>query len=57
VLAYLRPVTKAGQVLHAKKLGFIHPSTGEKMEFEGPLPEYFENLLDILRKKAILGQK
>lgn len=46
-----------GQVLHAKKLGFIHPSTGENMEFEAPLPEYFENLLNILRKKAILGQK
>ncbi|MFO7154225.1 MAG: RluA family pseudouridine synthase [Caldicoprobacter oshimai] len=39
-----------GQVLHAKKLGLIHPSTGEYMEFEAPLPEYFENLLDILRK-------
>jgi 23S rRNA pseudouridine1911/1915/1917 synthase len=39
-----------GQVLHAKKLGLIHPSTGEYMEFEAPLPEYFENLLDILRR-------
>lgn len=39
-----------GQVLHAKKLGLIHPSNGEYMEFEAPLPEYFENLLDILRK-------
>lgn len=39
-----------GQALHAKKLGLIHPSTGEYMEFEAPLPEYFENLLSILRK-------
>lgn len=39
-----------GQVLHAKKLGLIHPSTGEYMEFEAPLPQYFEELLDILRR-------
>lgn len=34
-----------GQVLHAKTLGFIHPSTGKYVEFEAPLPEYFMNLL------------
>jgi len=34
-----------GQVLHAKVLGFIHPRTGEYMEFEAPLPESFEKLL------------
>lgn len=34
-----------GQCLHAKVLGFVHPRTGEYMEFEVPLPEYFENLL------------
>jgi len=42
-----------GQVLHAKKLGLIHPSTGEYMEFEAPLPPYFEDLLDILRRSNI----
>jgi len=40
-----------GQVLHAKTLGFIHPTTGEYMEFEAPLPEYFVNLLTNLKSK------
>ena len=39
-----------GQVLHAKKLGFIHPSTKEYMEFISPLPHYFEKLLTKLKK-------
>lgn len=34
-----------GQTLHAGVLGIIHPVTGEYMEFQAPLPEYFENLL------------
>lgn len=38
-----------GQTLHAKTLGFIHPGTGEYVEFHAPLPEYFTNLLDKLR--------
>ena len=37
--------TLEGQCLHAKVLGFVHPRTGEYMEFEVPLPEYFEKLL------------
>ena len=41
-----------GQVLHAYKLTLIHPSTGEEMVFEAPLPDYFEKLLEILRKEA-----
>ena len=39
-----------GQCLHAKKVGFIHPSTNEYMEFDSELPEYFTKLLDQLRK-------
>ena len=39
-----------GQTLHAMILGFRHPVTGEYMEFEAPLPEYFCKLLDKLRK-------
>jgi len=35
-----------GQVLHAKVLGFAHPETGEYMEFEAKMPEYFEELLN-----------
>jgi 23S rRNA pseudouridine1911/1915/1917 synthase len=41
----------AGQVLHAKILGFNHPVSGEYIEFETDLPEYFEKLLDELRKE------
>lgn len=37
-----------GQCLHAKTLGFIHPSTKEYMEIEAPFPEYFLHLLEIL---------
>lgn len=37
-----------GQTLHAHTLGFIHPTTDEYMEFEAPLPEYFEKLLKVL---------
>ena len=35
-----------GQCLHAKTLGFIHPVTGEYMEFDSPLPAYFEDFLN-----------
>jgi len=38
-----------GQALHARILGFKHPTTGEYMEFEAPLPEYFQKLLTSLR--------
>lgn len=38
-----------GQTLHAMTIGFLHPTTGEYMEFEAPLPEYFQNLLKKLR--------
>lgn len=37
-----------GQFLHAKTLGFVHPSTGEYMEFESPLPEVFKKTLEQL---------
>jgi 23S rRNA pseudouridine1911/1915/1917 synthase len=39
-----------GQALHAKILGFDHPSTNRYMEFNSDLPEYFEMLLEDLRK-------
>ena len=38
-----------GQTLHAYILGFVHPRTGEYMEFTAPLPDYFQRLLDLLR--------
>lgn len=43
------PFHLTGQTLHAKTLGFIHPTTKKFMEFDAPLPEYFINLLDRLK--------
>lgn len=42
-----------GQMLHAKVLGFIHPRTGEYMEFSSELPENYKKLLENLRKDCI----
>ena len=39
-----------GQCLHARSISFIHPATNELMRFESPLPEYFLNALEKLRK-------
>ncbi len=39
-----------GQCLHARKIGFIHPSTGEYMEFTSELPDYFKSVLNKLEK-------
>ena len=39
-----------GQLLHAKTLGFIHPSTGEYMEFDSPLPDYFKDILERIER-------
>lgn len=44
------PYPLQGQCLHAMTLGFIHPRTNTYMEFEAPLPEYFIQLLQKLRK-------
>lgn len=44
------PFHLEGQTLHAMILGFIHPTSGEYMEFSAPLPEYFLKLLEKLRK-------
>lgn len=38
-----------GQTLHAKTIGFVHPTTGVYMEYSAPLPEYFEKLLNSLK--------
>lgn len=39
-----------GQLLHAYKLVFKHPSTNEEMEFFAPIPDYFNRVLEILDK-------
>lgn len=38
-----------GQMLHGKTLGFVHPSTGEHMEFDAPLPEDFQRVMNRLK--------
>ena len=45
------PCHLEGQVLHAMTIGFVHPGRGEYVDFETPLPDYFEKLLDRLRGK------
>ncbi len=40
-----KPKWLCGQCLHARKIGFIHPVSGEYMEFESELPEYFVKFL------------
>lgn len=40
------PYKLQGQTLHAKVLGITHPITGEYMEFDAPLPDYFQALLE-----------
>ena len=39
-----------GQCLHARYIGFIHPATGEYMEFDGGEPEYFTKIRELLSK-------
>jgi 23S rRNA pseudouridine1911/1915/1917 synthase len=46
-------VTRMGrQALHAYRLGFVHPKTGEKVQFESPLPEDMKEVLEVLRSRA-----
>lgn len=40
-----------GQLLHAFRLTLDHPKTGERMTFTAPLPDYFENILELLRRE------
>lgn len=39
-----------GQALHARVLGFVHPTTNTYMEFEAPLPSYFTHILEKIRR-------
>ena len=38
-----------GQMLHAEKLGFVHPTTKEYMEFTAPMPDRFKEILEEFR--------
>lgn len=44
-----------GQCLHAKELGFVHPTTGEWMQFDSSLPDWFQDYLSRLRKESRHG--
>ena len=39
----------SGQTLHSKKLGFIHPSKNEYVEFNSELPEYFQKIINRIK--------
>src|SRR5215207_4914399 len=40
------------QALHASRLSFVHPSTGERLTFDAPLPEDISHLSDRLREAS-----
>jgi len=44
--------TMARQVLHAHRLGFIHPQTVERVEFVSPIPQDMRELLEVLRSQT-----
>lgn len=44
------PFNVKGQMLHAQKLEFVHPTTNKKVTYEAPLPEYFIQILNQLEK-------
>ena len=45
------PFGVQGQMLHSMKLEFVHPTTCKKMNLKADLPEYFERVLETLRKE------
>ena len=42
---------KFGQMLHAEKLGFVHPTTKEYMEFTSPVPDEFTKILNMYKEQ------
>ena len=44
------PFEVTSQMLHAHRLSFIHPTTGKQVEFEAPIPEYFEKIIQELHE-------
>ena len=51
------PFNVEGQMLHAKKIEFVHPRTGKQMCIEAPIPEYFQKVLELLDKGEYDGGK
>lgn len=46
-----KSIAEYGQYLHANTLGFIHPKTKEYMEWEAPLPDYFEDFIQQIKEE------
>lgn len=44
-------IDNTGQCLHAKTIGFIHPTTGKYMEFDSELPDCFINILNLFKNE------
>ena len=51
VYGHKKNINNFGQLLHAKTIGFIHPTTGEYMEFDSDLPEEFIDILNKYKEK------
>lgn len=44
------PFGVVGQMLHAKSIEFIHPTTNKTMKLEAPIPKYFEDVINEIEK-------
>ncbi len=53
--AYIQNCLKlcSRQALHARTLGFVHPSTGQQMDFSSPMPQDMDSLLEKWRKYIV----
>ena len=47
------PIEVPRQMLHARRLGFRHPRTGQPVSVESPLPEDFQHAIAALRRRAV----
>ncbi|HOI46679.1 MAG TPA: RluA family pseudouridine synthase [Bacilli bacterium] len=50
IYGHKKTVSNQGQFLHAQTLGFVHPKTKEYLEFFAPLPQYFKDMIEELKK-------
>lgn len=48
-----KTIDDTGQMLHAKKIGFTHPKTGEYLEFDSELPKHFQKIIQRFREGDI----
>lgn len=57
VYGHRKTIDETGQCLHAKELGFVHPTTEEKMFFTSELPECFINILKKCKENRLWKRK